>query len=41
MAVDGEISAVYATSPVTHTRIEYVNDDRREQLERWFDTGSF
>ena len=37
----GEISAVYTTSTVTHTRIEYVNDDRREQLERWFDTGSF
>lgn len=37
----GEISAIYATNAVTGTRIEYVNDDRRAQLERWFDTGSF
>ncbi|MCR5980576.1 hypothetical protein GDN83_23105 [Gordonia jinghuaiqii] len=38
---DGGLSAIYARSASTGTRLEYVNDDRREALERWFDTGVF
>ncbi|MFI7195131.1 VOC family protein [Nocardia nova] len=37
---DGGISAIYARSgELAGTRIEYVNVDRRQQLEVWFDTG--
>ncbi|PWI10419.1 hypothetical protein DIZ27_12525 [Streptomyces sp. NWU339] len=37
---DGTISAFYASAPrLGGTRIEYVNDDRRPQLEEWFATG--
>jgi hypothetical protein len=37
---DGGASAVYART-VSGARGEYVNADRRDQLERWFDTGVF
>jgi len=37
---DGRISAIYAAAKgLGGTRIEYVNDDRRQQLEEWFETG--
>lgn len=38
---DSSISVVYAGDPRSGTRIEYVNSDRREALERWFDTGRY
>lgn len=37
---DNGISAIYASSSVSGFRTEYVNADRREELERWFETGS-
>lgn len=38
---DGGISAIYARAGhLAGTRIEYVNDDRRAQLETWFETGA-
>ncbi|WP_216892209.1 VOC family protein [Nocardia alni] len=37
---DGGISAIYARAGhLAGTRVEYVNDDRRQQLEAWFETG--
>lgn len=37
---DGAISAIYCRPRLVHARIEYVNDDRRPQLEQWFEAGT-
>lgn len=37
---DGGISAIYCRPRASGVRIEYVNDDRRAQLEEWFETGA-
>lgn len=36
---NGRISAIYSRPTPAGARIEYVNDDRRKQLEEWFRTG--